>query len=105
MEIINDCPIERVLIYKANSKLATLQIVTDPAIQNPNQDFYYFIHICYDSLNQILSKKVFFSNKITGDKKPLPKGCTLPYIPEEEEKIEPCKKGYILGKNLTDSLV
>jgi hypothetical protein len=35
----------------------------------------------------------------------LPKGCTLPYIPDEEEKIEPCKKGYILGKNLTDSLV
>ncbi len=35
----------------------------------------------------------------------MPKGCTLPYIPDEEEKIEPCKKGYILGKNLTDSLV
>ena len=38
-------------------------------------------------------------------KKPLPKGCTLPYVPEEEKKIEPCKKGYILGKMLTEALV
>ncbi len=104
-ELINSCPIERVLIYKANSKLATLQIITDPATQNPDLPFYYFIHLCYDKLEQILSKKVFFSNKIMGEKKPLPKGCTLPYIPDEDQKVEPCKKGYILGKNLTESVV